>query len=394
LGVSHTVRLAPYNTSMSLNPQHLLSGLNHQAQTLTQRLDTLHQHLLGSVPPVDRIACALYDTQEDTLKTFIHSTRSGRAITAYQYRLSDSKALSTLARSGEFRVLDDIAEVLQADNAHSQWLLEQGYRSSFTVPLYDGGELLGFVFFDSRQVGAFTPTVQRDLVLYSNLIGMAIASELAAVRSVLEATRVARDLAEVRDFETGAHLERMARYSRIIAQAVAPIHGLDDEFIESVYLFSSLHDIGKIGIPDKVLLKPGRLNDEERAIMHTHVDKGLQIIDRIVGDGDKPRLPDSSILRNIVHCHHEYLDGSGYPRGLRGDVVPIEARIVTVADIFDALTALRPYKQVWSPAQALEELDRMVAAGKLDPDCVQALHQHFEQVLAVRARYTDAEVEV
>lgn len=128
--------------------------------------------------------------------------------------------------------------------------------------------------------------------------------------------------------------------------------------------------------------------------MQTHVDKGVQIIDRIVGTGEHRRLPDSTVLRNIVHCHHEYLDGSGYPRGLRGDAVPVEARIVTVADIFDALTAGRPYKQVWSPTDALGELDRMVAAGQLDPACVQAVHDHLEQILTIRARYTDADVEV
>ena len=377
---------------MAINPQHLLTTLNQQADTLGQRLQALHSRLLETVPAVDRIACALYDEDDDTLRTFINSTRSGKPITGYEYRLADSHALGELARSGEFRVLDNIAQAIQSDTAHSAWLREQGYRSSFTVPLYDTGAFMGFVFFDSMKGHAFIPQVQRDLVLYSNLIGMAIASELAAVRSVLEATRVARELAEVRDFETGAHLERMARYSRAIAQAVAPHFGLSDEFVESVYLFSSLHDIGKIGIPDKVLLKPGKLDAAEREVMETHVVKGVEIIDRIVGVGSHQRLPDSTILRNIVHCHHEYLDGSGYPRHLKGDEVPVEARIVTVADIFDALTALRPYKHVWSPTEALGELNRMAAAGQLDPVCVQAVHDHFDQLLAIRARYTDTDV--
>ncbi len=374
---------------MTANPQLLMMTLSLHDDTLTHRLNELHNRLLETVPAVDRIACALYDEKDDILKTFINSTRSGVAITAYEYKLSDSLALSSLAASGEFRVLDDIAQALQSDTAHSTWLREQGYRSSFTVPFYDGGRLAGFVFFDSMQAAAFSPQVQRDLVLYTNLISMAIASELSAVRSILAATRVARELTEVRDFETGSHLERMARYSRVIARAVAPRYGHNDEFVECVYLFSSLHDIGKIGIPDKVLLKPGRLDPAERAIMETHVDKGVQIIDRIVGSGAQQRLPDSSILRNIVHCHHEYLDGSGYPRQLRQDAIPLEARIVTVADIFDALTAIRPYKPVWSPANALAELDRMVQAGKLDADCVQALHDHLDQIMAIHERYAD-----
>ncbi len=373
-------------------PSHVTRiALELQADTLTSRLEALHTRLMETVPAVDRIACALYDAGEDLLKTFINSTRTGHAISSYEYKLADSHALSELAASGEFRVLDDIEQALQSNTAHTAWLRSQGYRSSFTVPIYDGGSLTGFVFFDSLQANAFTPHVQRDLVLYTNLISMAIAGELAAVRSVLEATRVARELTEVRDFETGYHLERMARYSRVIAQAVSPLHGRNDEFVESVYLFASLHDIGKIGIPDKVLLKPGRLDPAERVIMETHVEKGVQIIDRIIGTGKQQRLPDSSVLRNIIQCHHEYLDGSGYPNHLQGNAVPLEARIVTVADIFDALTALRPYKRAWTPQQALEELDRMADQGKLDTGCVQAVHTHLDKMLEIFARYADAQ---
>jgi HD-GYP domain-containing protein (c-di-GMP phosphodiesterase class II) len=366
-----------------------LMVLNSRSSTLTQRLQLLHDKLLATVPNVDRIACALYDAAEDLLKTFINSTRSGNAITGYEFKLSGSQTLSAMAASGEFRVLDNIEHAMSTDTAHASWLRDQGYRSSFTVPIYDGGSLSGFVFFDSLRPAAFTAQVQRDLVLYTNLISMAIASELSALRAVLNATRVAREMTEVRDFETGAHLERMARYSRVIAQAVAPGAGLNDEFVEHVYLFSALHDIGKVGIPDKVLLKPGKLDIDERAIMETHVDKGLRIIDRIMGVGTPEHLPDSTVLRNILHCHHEYLDGSGYPRKLRGDQIPLEARIVTVADIFDALTAARPYKRIWTAEQALQELDRMVDGGKLDPVCVQALHDHMDQLRAIRDRYQD-----
>ncbi len=364
----------------------------HQVETLTQRLRALHDKLLTTMPQVDRIACALYDQGEDLLKTFINSTREGRPLLGYEYKLADSRSLRELANSGEFRVLDDLEQALQSNSAHTAWLREQGYRSSFTVPIYDGPGLLGFVFFDSKEKGAFTPQVQRDLVLYSSLINMAIAGEMSAIRSVLEATRIARELAEVRDFETGAHLERMAHYSRVIAKFAASRHGMDDEFVESVYLFSSLHDIGKIGIPDSVLLKRGRLDPEERIIMESHVEKGVQIIDRVVGTGLQQRLPDSSVLRNIVHCHHEYLDGSGYPRHLRGEEIPLEARVVTVADIFDALTAYRPYKRPWTPEQALAELDRMVELGKLDRDCVEAVHERWSEIVAIGERYRDEDV--
>lgn len=368
-----------------------LTTLIANSGTLTQRLSDLHTRLLETVPGIDRVACALYHADDDTLKTFINSTRVGVAIEGYDYRLADSHSLSQLASSGEFRVLDDIASAIQSDSLHTRWLKDQGYRSSFTVPTYDQGHLLGFIFFDSLQPGAFNVAVQRDLVLYSNLIAMTISGELAAVRMLLESTRVARELTEMRDFETGAHLERMGRYARIIAREVAARHGRNDEFVESVFLFAPLHDIGKIAIPDQILLKRGRLEPGEREVMQTHVAKGMEIIERVIGKGGISQFPDSEILRNIVLGHHELLDGSGYPQGLSGDAVALEARIVAVADVFDALTSPRPYKQEWSNAAALQELQRLVGLGKLDADCVHALVTHLNEVLEIQARYFDRE---
>ena len=373
------------NTSVANPVFKLVEG----SGTLTQRLSRLHDRLLQTVPAVDRIACALYDADTDKLKTFVNSTRQGEAIKGYEYQLSDSFSLSQLAQSGEFRILDEIAEAIKSDTAHSSWLREQGYRSSFTVPIYDLGEFLGFIFFDSMEPGAFTPAVQRDLVLYTTLFTMLISNEIAAVRTVIESARVAREMTEMRDFETGTHLERMARYSRLIAKDVAPARGFDDEFVESVYLFAPLHDIGKIAIPDRILLKPGRLDPDERAIMQTHVERGVDIIDRIIGRGGISQFPHSDVVKNIVLCHHECLDGSGYPRGLSGDDVPLEARIVAVADVFDALTSRRPYKNEWTMPEAFAELNRLVEVGKLDADCVAALVAHEAEVHDIQTRYVD-----
>ena len=353
----------------------------------------MHDRLLESVPGVDRIACALYDADRDRLKTFINSTRVGQAISGYEYRLADSLSLSHLAESGQFRVLDDIAQAMGSDSAHASWLHAQGYRSSFTVPIYDLGKLLGFIFFDSMQPGAFTPEVQRDLVLNTSLITMSITNEMSAVRMLIESARVARELTEMRDFETGMHLERMGRYSRIIAREVAPGRGLNDEFVESVYLFAPLHDIGKISIPDRILLKPGKLDAEERAVMEAHVTKGMEIIERIIGRHGLSHFPDSQTLKNIVLCHHECLDGSGYPQGLSGDQVPLEARIVAVADIFDALTAKRPYKKEWALETAFVELERLAGVGQLDADCVAALRKQAGEVLEIQRRYVDADAD-
>ncbi len=341
--------------------------------SVSHRLAALHARVLQTMPDIGRIACALYEPRQDLLKTFINSTREGQAITGYEARLSECTELQQLAQNGSCRIIDDIRRQVRPGNRHSDWLLAQPYRSSFTVPMYDHGGFLGFIFFDALAVDYFSATVQRDLLLYCTLINMALSADLSAVRAVLVSAQVAREFVDLRDFETGAHLERMARYARLIAKALATECQLSDETIEHIYLFAPLHDIGKIGIADQILRKPGPLTAEERAVMQTHVEKGELLMAKVIGDFGLEHLPDSHIMRNIVACHHEYLDGSGYPRGLCADQIPIEARIVTVADIFDALTSARPYKKPWPVSAALHELRRMVGTGQLDSRCVEAL---------------------
>lgn len=363
------------------------------ARSLTDRLSAIHDQMLENHPQVTRIACAIYEGATDTLKTFINSTRSGSAITGYTIRLSESTSLSALAKTGTPRVIQNIHNSIQSTNAHSEWLLSQGYQSSFTVPLIGTGGFIGFTFFDASVADAFTDVVQRDLLVYSNLINMAINSELSAFRAMVGSARMARDFANLRDFETGAHLERMSRISEIIALGIATECGISDEQIQHIRVFAPLHDIGKIGIPDYILLKQGKLTAEERDIMETHVTKGVAMIDRIVEDFNFEGMSSSATMRNIVACHHEYLDGSGYPARLKGDQIPIEARIVTVADIFDALTCLRPYKQAWSVENALHELQRMVTAGQLDSRCVNALAGNIASAQKIIDNYRDLEAQ-
>ena len=359
------------------------------SETLQERLNRLHDRLLESIPQIDRIACAIYDPSTDLLKTFINSTRKGIPITGYEYNLADSKSLSDLALSREQRIIDDIEKSLQPTNKHSAWLREQGYKSSFTVPMYDQGSFIGFLFYDSIKAAAFTPEVQRDLLMFSNIINMALVREFSTIRSINATVHMACSFANLRDFETGTHLERMAKNARIIAKHIANKHQLTDEFIEHVYLFAPFHDIGKIGIPDTVLLKAGSLDDEERKIMQTHVNKGVEMVNKILRDFNLEYSSESAIMKNIVAYHHEYMDGSGYPYHLKGDEIPIEARIITVADILDALVNPRPYKKKWTMNEAIIELQRMAALGKLDLDCVEAVEKNISKISEVIQTYQD-----
>jgi putative two-component system response regulator len=183
--------------------------------------------------------------------------------------------------------------------------------------------------------------------------------------------------AEYRDPETGWHIQRMAHYSMHIARNL----GLPREQQELLLEAAPMHDIGKVGIPDYILLKPGKLTAEEITIMRQHAMIGYEIL-------NASRSSLLKVAAEIAHTHHEKFDGSGYPRGLKGEEIPLFGRIVAVADVFDALTSGRPYKNPWSVDEACQML-RGASGKHFDPDCLAAFFTDFEQILAIRERYVD-----
>src|SRR6186997_1388679 len=182
---------------------------------------------------------------------------------------------------------------------------------------------------------------------------------------------------EFRDEETGYHLIRMSRYSRLIAGAI----GLDQDEAETVELAAPLHDIGKIGIPDQILLKPGKLEALEWDVMRRHAVIGHEIL-----KGSASKYVRMGAL--IALGHHERFDGSGYPNGLVGDHIPLCARIVAVADVYDALTSPRPYKPAWPAERAFDYL-RAQCGRHFDPRMVEAFLGMRKEVLEIQNQWSD-----
>jgi putative two-component system response regulator len=183
--------------------------------------------------------------------------------------------------------------------------------------------------------------------------------------------------AEFRDAETGSHLLRMAAYARLVAERM----GLDQAECNLIYEAAPMHDIGKVGIPDAVLLKPGPLDELEMAVMRTHAQIGADIL-----AGSESALLQAGAV--IALSHHERWDGGGYPQGLAGEAIPLYGRIVAVADVFDALTSARPYKIGWELPRAVAHM-RDGRGGHFDPRCVDALLADMGAVLAIQQRYHD-----
>lgn len=183
--------------------------------------------------------------------------------------------------------------------------------------------------------------------------------------------------AEFKDNETGWHVVRMSHYSQILARAA----GWSEEDAEELLHAAPMHDVGKLGIPDAILQKPGKLTEAEWAVMRRHPEIGAEIL----GEHSTGLL---GIARRIALAHHEKWDGSGYPEGLVGDAIPQEARIVAIADVFDALTSVRPYKRAWPVEEAVQHL-RDQAGKHFEPRLVELFISVLPAVLEVRERFLE-----
>jgi putative two-component system response regulator len=205
--------------------------------------------------------------------------------------------------------------------------------------------------------------------------------------------------AEYRDNETGRHVVRVGKYARVVAERL----GLPKEFCGQIELAAQLHDLGKIGIPDAILLNPGKLTEEEFAVMKRHCEIGREILDPFAADemealrqnkSDPARLPSNIrspllvLAAKIAQTHHEKWDGTGYPLGLKGEQIPIEGRITSVSDVYDALCSVRPYKEGFSVEQALRIM--LAERGtRFDPKVLDAFVDQIPRIEKIRKAYSD-----
>jgi two-component system response regulator RpfG len=353
-----------------------------------ERIIHLHSELRASWPHLSRLAVAVYDHETDRLNTFVNSGDGQRQLQNYSAKLSEVPSLKQLAEQHSPRIKQDLRDQPQPLSAHTRWLIAAGFASSYTMPLYDNEHLIGFLFFDADRSNYFTETMVRYLAVYTELISAIITNQLAPIYILRGALNTVRHLALKRDSETACHIRRVGRYAQFIAFKLAPSLQLSDEYIEFVLQYAPMHDIGKIGVPDNILLKRGELTPEEFESAKIHVLSGLEIIDSVVDEFDLGHLAHIDILKNIIATHHERFDGTGYPKGLAGESIPLEGRITAVADVLDALTTRRSYKAAWSFEDAISYLQKK-SGSMFDPLCVTPLLDHIDELREIHDCFKD-----
>lgn len=362
--------------------------------------------ILKKVMPFNRLTLAIIDKDSGSIvNKLVASDRKVLLDTNVVIQLDDS-SLKDVCASKQVLKVSDLNEYLHAhkQSSSTRLLLEEGMRSSLVLPLIIHDEIRGFLMFASELIDAFKTehivflesivgqisfSIERGELLnkielhtknLENLVEKRAQEILKTQKTTIFALS---KLAEMRDSNTGDHLERMRNFSVLLAQMLKYVGNhmeLTNQYLRDLYDSSILHDIGKVGISDSILLKPTDLTKEEFRIMKTHTTIGYEALKSASRD-----LGENSYLKmamDITLYHHERWNGGGYPKGLKKDEIPLSARIVTIADVYDALTSARPYKEAYSHEKSIKIM--LDESSHFDPELFKLFFENANEFNLIR----------
>lgn len=342
--------------------------------------------------PYTHIGVALIEDEGKTIKASYavsgeFNSELPKKILGYKTSISRT-SLGKILYSRKPRIINDLEEYLigKKVNDYNKILLENGIKSSITFPLINKDVPIGIIFFSSNQKNIYKKEHVEFLNILANSITLSLEEDILIDDMIVSSTLALATLTEERDNETGKHLDRMKKYSKLIAELLShedKYKGIIDiDYINDIERFSPLHDIGKVAIRDEILLKPAKLTEEEFNIMKTHTIYGGKVL----------RLADENVRKighsifsmgiEIAEGHHERWDGTGYPNNIKGEDIPLSARIVAVADVLDALTSKRPYKRAYSFEESIKIIYEE-AGNHFDPFIVEVLRKNLGSIKKV-----------
>ncbi len=294
-------------------------------------------------------------------------------------------SLEKIFSTGEARIINDLKEYSEKNppKEYTKIILGAGIRSSITLPLNVKNRNIGVIFFSSKERNVYDQDHSKFLKVLANSIAITFEKNIFVDDLLYSSLLALAKLAEARDEDTGDHLERMKKYARLIAELLYTDSNYRKEifpaYIIDIERFSPMHDIGKVGIRDAILLKPGKLTSEEFEEMKMHAKFGAEVLKTAEKNIEKNGKSLFKLGIEIAEGHHEKWDGSGYPSGKEGVEIPLSARIVAVADVFDALSSRRPYKEPFP----FDISFGMIIEGRgkhFDPEIVRVFEQNKDKI--------------
>jgi len=380
---------AAFNTlSERLQALFRLTDRINQGATLHDALRFVYQEFRVFIP-VDWVGVLILTPE--TRMVALERLHSGKptALTENDCFPLEHGLPATFNHAGQPFAIDDLAAYNAAlpPTALLPRLANDGMQSALYLPL--SGAQNAVLLFASTEAAAYTPEHLEFLTNLAGQLSHILEKTVVMEGLVIAAVEGLAKLAESRDPETGNHLKRMSLYAAIISEALGqtePAQGhITPAYVRDILHFAPMHDIGKVGIRDDILLKPGKLTTAEWEEMTRHPVIGGQVLRRCETQMNNLGHSLFQVAIEIAEGHHEKFDGSGYPNGLTGEAIPLAARIVAVADVFDALTSKRPYKEAWPVEKALALLDNE-AGRHFDPQIVAAFRQALPRILDVYAQ--------
>ncbi len=352
---------------------------------LDQTMSDLYASIKSQMP-CDRIALAFVDIEGGcTAETAVTQYNNPRLTPGFREPLSNT-SLTSLMQNGKPRIINDLEEYSSNRKVSyaTQLIMEEGLKASITVPMMFDGKCLGFFFVSSLEKNVFNNIMMNYISRVINLMKQKFYIEYLLQEVISETSNAFVGLMEEKDNETSDHIIRMSQYSYITARSYhMNVKPLKPRFMREILWYAPLHDIGKVGTPDAILLKEGPLTADEMKVMRRHVDSGISVIRKMNEKMQKiVSTPLMQTAVDIIAGHHEKFDGSGYPRGISGEDIPLAGRIVAMADVFDALTSKRPYKEAFSIETALSIIEGDMK-NSFDPEVVSAFKLALPEVRRV-----------
>lgn len=360
----------------------------NQATNLDEIIKFVYEEFNGLLP-IDWVGMLRMDVDKQAM-TLAH------IYSQYEQTLHEGDTVSTshpvikkVFAENHVISFDDIAKDAETNDTNEKFfanLINMNLHSMIILPLKISGDERAILIFSTRKENAYFDSHKELLDNITAQVGHAFDRTIGMESLVVSAVEGLAKLAESRDPETGDHLERMSMYSYILAEEIYDSGKYSDDLSSSyarhIHNFAPMHDIGKVGIEDSILLKPDKLTDTEWVEMKKHPVIGADVLRRCENQVNQAGFSMFKIGIEIAEGHHEKFNGTGYPYQRKGNEIPLSARIVALADVFDALTSRRPYKEAWSVEKALGLIDD--ESGKhFDPDVVKAFKSALPKIMDV-----------